>query len=119
MASSVAIYAFTPGRARLIPPCPFHAATGLYCPGCGALRAVHWLVHGEFRAAFRSNILAVFAIPIPLYDIVFRSAAAALGRDARPLGISPFGGWAILAIIVLYWIFRNVPVYPFTLLAPH
>ena len=28
-------------------PCPFHAATGLWCPGCGMTRAVHHLVTGD------------------------------------------------------------------------
>ena len=36
-----------PNQPGHYPTCPFLATTGFYCPGCGALRAVHDLLHGE------------------------------------------------------------------------
>lgn len=38
--------------------CPFHAATGLPCPGCGASRAMASLFRGEWGAVFRSHPFA-------------------------------------------------------------
>ena len=43
------------------PECPFHWITGLYCPGCGTLRAVHALTHGDVLGAIRSAYSAVRA----------------------------------------------------------
>lgn len=43
--------------------CPFKMATGLDCPGCGSQRALHSLMHGEFRQAFSYNPIFIFAIP--------------------------------------------------------
>ncbi|MEJ2068687.1 MAG: DUF2752 domain-containing protein, partial [Deltaproteobacteria bacterium] len=44
----VILYFFKPGQSPIYPPCPFHLITGLYCPGCGSLRALHALFHGRF-----------------------------------------------------------------------
>ena len=44
--------------------CPFYALTGLYCPGCGGLRAVNDLTNGDLAAAASSNLLFVALIPV-------------------------------------------------------
>lgn len=43
--------------------CPL-AATGVWCPACGGLRAVNDLTHGEVVAAASSNLLFVASIPL-------------------------------------------------------
>ena len=43
--------------------CP-SAAMGIYCPGCGGLRAVNDLTHGDVGAALSSNILVTLTIPV-------------------------------------------------------
>ena len=42
--------------------CP-SAALGVYCPGCGGLRAVNDLTNGDLAAAASSNLLFVVALP--------------------------------------------------------
>ena len=37
--------------------CPLYAVTGLYCPGCGGLRAINDITNGSFGAALGSNAL--------------------------------------------------------------
>ena len=44
--------------------CPLYAATGIYCPGCGGLRAVNDLTDGHVGAALSSNILVTLLIPV-------------------------------------------------------
>ena len=36
-------------------PCPFHAVTGLDCPGCGITRLMLSLSEGDLAAAFHAN----------------------------------------------------------------
>jgi hypothetical protein len=49
---------FVPAVARFVPACPFHALTGLPCPGCGATRALVALAQGDVVRAIGWNPLA-------------------------------------------------------------
>ncbi len=99
-----------------LPPCPFHWLTGLYCPGCGATRALHALFHGDLEKAFSMNPLFVLALPIVLLLMLHHATKlparlivlANFFSDARP--------WAW--ILISYAVLRNLPWYPFNLLAP-
>jgi Protein of unknown function (DUF2752) len=46
--------------------CP-SAALGLHCPGCGGLRAVNDLTHGDLAAAASSNLLFVALLPMLVF----------------------------------------------------
>jgi len=46
------------------PGCPILAVTGMYCPGCGGLRALHDLTHGDLVAALSSNLVVTSAVPM-------------------------------------------------------
>ncbi len=50
-------------RSPLYPLCPFHAITGLLCPGCGATRALVALAHGHIHEAITQNALIVLLLP--------------------------------------------------------
>lgn len=102
------VFLFDPARAGVYPPCLFHRLTGLWCPGCGSTRALHQLLHGHLATAFRLNPLAIALLPPVGYLVVRR------GRVA----MKPAWIWSLLAVVVVFGVLRNVPVYPFTMLAP-
>jgi hypothetical protein len=102
------LYALDPARAGMLPGCPFHALTGLWCPGCGSTRALHQLLHGHLSAAFGFNPLAISLLPLVGY-------LAVRGEKAT---LKPAMIWILLGMIVMFGVLRNVPVYPLTLLAP-
>jgi len=108
VAAAAAVFAFDPARVGIFPTCPLHQMTGLWCPGCGSTRAFHQLLHGNLIAAFRFNPLAILMLPLAGY-LVIRGDVSTL----KPAGI-----WALLIAIVMFGVLRNIPVYPFTLLAP-
>src|ERR1043165_6822442 len=58
------LYWRNPAYSRIFPPCPFYWLTGLYCPGCGSLRALHFLFHGQLCAALGMNPLLIFSLPL-------------------------------------------------------
>ena len=47
---------------HLLPPCAWHAWTGLPCPGCGTTRAVVRLAAGDLRGALAMNPLATAGV---------------------------------------------------------
>lgn len=53
--------------------CPIHAATGLYCPGCGGTRAVFALAHADVASALHQNALALLALPLAVLALTRRS----------------------------------------------
>ena len=95
--------------ALFLPTCPFHALTGLHCPGCGSTRALHALFTGHPLQAIGFNLLAVLAVPVVLYVLIRRPSTDKL-RQAWII--------AFLAVVILFGILRNIPLSPFDLLAP-
>jgi hypothetical protein len=101
------------------PGCMFHKITGLDCPGCGMTRAVHAALNGNFRQALAYNILA--PILIPAVGLAALSSLWLWVWGTTPRFPTP-PRWVPITFGVLvgvFWIVRNIPVYPFTLLAPH
>ena len=61
IAAGTVLFFFDPVRTWFYPQCLFHTLTGLQCPGCGSLRALHALLHGEIRRAVALNPLLFVA----------------------------------------------------------
>ena len=60
------LYFFPPGEHSFYPQCPFYRLTHLYCPGCGATRALAALLHGRLLEAAHFNLFVVALAPIAL-----------------------------------------------------
>lgn len=101
----------TPGGP--LPVCPTKALFGIDCPGCGGLRMVYSLLHGDIPAALHYN--AVSAVGVLLFGWSF--AAWTYGRlRARPVRSWLHWRWTPLvsAIVVAVWfVIRNLPFAPF------
>ncbi len=66
-----AIYYFVdPNDTQWMPRCLFHTLTGLDCPGCGAQRMAHALLHGDFSGAWEANSFLLLALPLLLFLLV-------------------------------------------------
>ena len=91
--------------------CP-SAALGLSCPGCGGLRAVNDLTHGDLGAAASSNLLLVVADPVR------RGPARRCGRStagAAPAATIPWKRLrplvpVLLAVVLVFTVVRNLAV---------
>ncbi len=120
-ASSLAcmvLYLFDPSDGGY-PLCPFRAVTGLYCPGCGTLRCLHALLHLDLRSALDHNALTVLFVPMLVVAWLSVGFAGIRGRHPPLVGTAPhWAGWALGIGFGLFWILRNVPVEPFSWMAP-
>ena len=96
-----------PNQAGHYPTCPFLAVTGYYCPGCGSLRAVHALTHGDVGAAVGLNVLAVVGIAVVA---VFWGLWTLRSWRGQPrTRVAP--AWTLyLAVgtVVVFWVVRNL-----------
>ena len=97
-----------PNAAGHYPTCPFLAITGWYCPGCGALRAVHALAHGDLMTALARNPFAVVAVGYVVVTWVLWLDRTATGRPRRWLA-PPWVLYGALGAILMFWVLRNVP----------
>ena len=117
-AAFAVLYIVDPQSCSLLPPCPFHAMTGLWCPGCGSTRGLHALAHGHLLQALRFNPLMVASLPFLLAALLLPFLQPGNRQTRTHLFIKPSWIWGMLAMVVAFGIIRNIPLYPFKLLAP-
>ena len=101
----------------LLPPCPLHALTGIWCPGCGATRALYSLVHGDFARAWAMNPLLLIAAPFVLLMVLNTAGWKPRVFDPMMRVLANPKLW--LVVLVSFMVLRNLPFAPFDLLAPH
>ncbi|MCX5043187.1 DUF2752 domain-containing protein [Aldersonia sp. NBC_00410] len=83
-------------------PCPFHAITGLWCPGCGGLRAANDLAHADLAASLSSN---VFVAPLVLAAVLAWLCWVS-GRTVRlPSGRATLA--MVVVVLVAFTVVRN------------
>lgn len=111
----VAVTFARPGHSGILPPCPFHSLTGLFCPGCGSTRALYLLVHGHPLAAFGENALAVMLLPFLVYELL---AVISQRLPAVSPRLRTWVLWVGVSAVIAFTVLRNLPMYPFHLLAP-
>ena len=115
VACGVVAYFVQPDTVSWLPVCPFHQLTGLWCPGCGTTRMLHYLVHGELRMALRQNVMALVALPGVCYALsreLWPSLKIAWPAVSNGLTVS------FASMLILFGVARNIPVSPFSWLAP-
>lgn len=112
------LYAIDPRQPGRFPVCPFLGLTGCYCPGCGTLRSLHVLLHGDVVSALGYNPLAVLSLPFIVYSYVAGAARAFSIPAPRPVFVHHRLIWALFAGVVSFWVLRNIPIEPLTALAP-
>ena len=110
LAASVALHLRDPHRSGSWGFCPWLALTGTYCPGCGGLRAVNDLTHGDVVAAASSNLLFVGSLPFLGVWWVRRSVDGWRGvrrhvDERRALVVT----YAVIGAAVVFWVVRNLP----------
>ena len=111
-------YLADPALINLFPRCIFHSVTGLYCPGCGSQRALHGMLHFNLAEVFHYNLLFIPAFLLIGYNYAFPVMNKQLGMNLPDVLRHKRTPWIILIVIMLFWILRNIPCYPFSDLAP-
>jgi len=116
------LFAVDPSHHSVYPQCLLYNATGVYCAGCGATRALYALLHGRMIDALHDNALFVAALPVLLY-VVGTYAAAAWRDNAWPrVSVDTpkltRRGILVVLLMVSFMILRNLPGAPFEWFRP-
>ena len=107
-AGALMLFLFPPEQHAFYPRCLFHTLTGLQCPGCGGLRAVSRLLHGDWQAAFRLNPLLTALAPIFVLLAAARVVRWRTGHDFLSRCYEPVWLWIFLAVTLLFGLSRNL-----------
>lgn len=92
-----------------VPLCPLKALTGLDCPFCGSLRAVHALTRFDVARALDHNAMFTLAVPalVICWTVWFLRS---LGRPLPESWRLPARTTAVaLAVALAFGVARNVP----------
>lgn len=90
--------------------CPSYALFGVYCPGCGGLRAVNDLGHLDVAGAAHSNLVFVALVPLVVFFLGRWLLDAWQGR-VRPPGLLASKAFylSLGAVLVVFTLWRNLP----------
>ena len=110
LAASVALHVRDPHQSGSYGFCPWLALTGTYCPGCGGLRAVNDLTHGDLVGAASSNLLLVGSLPF-LAAWWLRSTVDGWRGVRRQ--VAERTAYVVTAVVLtstaVFWVVRNLP----------
>jgi hypothetical protein len=112
IAAAVTLYCFNPSQYGFYPRCQLYVTTGIYCPGCGSLRAMHELTHGHLLAALRCNALLTLSCPV----LAFLGLRRLAGKP--PFILRPRLLVLLITVGIIFTLLRNIHAAPFIYLAP-
>ena len=98
-----------PNTSNAFPQCPFKAATGWDCPGCGATRAVYSLLHADLAGALSHNVLFILALPFILYAMVVWSVKRIWDTQLPMFKWHDWMTFAGAAMVLGFAVLRNLP----------
>ncbi len=89
--------------------CPSYALFGVYCPGCGGLRAVNDLTNLDLGAALSSNLLFVLSAPFVVWVLgrTLVSAWRGVPYSPRVLGAPRFY-LVLVGLMLVFMVVRNL-----------
>ena len=89
---------------KWVPQCPIHKYFGIYCPGCGSVRAIRATLSGHIGIAFHDNLL------LCLFPFLAVTGVIVAKREKR-FALYFFYA-AIFGLTLTFTIWRNLPHSP-------
>lgn len=98
-----------PFSSAFAPKCIFKYLTGYDCPACGIQRALHTAMNSDIATALRYNYFLLISIPYFLAVAITTFWKADLIVKMGYYVQHPKVVRAILVLIIIWWIIRNIP----------
>mgnify|MGYP001277030332 CR=1 FL=1 len=119
LAGATLLHFVDPNEPGHYPTCPWLMITGTFCPGCGTTRGLYALTHLDILGALQLNVLLVAMAPYLAYSYLkwlYRSFRPAPPRATPRKAVDPRWLYLLVAVIMGFWVVRNLPFASF--LAP-
>lgn len=97
-----------------LPVCPTKALLGIDCPGCGTLRMLYSLMHGDLLGAARFNALGLVAVALLIWAYGVWAYGHLTGRRIASWQHHRWAAAVTLSLISVWFVVRNIPFAPFT-----
>ena len=107
VAAAAVLYRFPPELYHFYPQCPVFRYLHMYCPGCGATRALYALFHGRLVEALHYNVFVVLVLPPVMYVLTKTYWRILRGEDFAWPEISPAAMNFLLFAGFLFALLRN------------
>lgn len=98
-----------PTTSVFAPKCMFKYLTGYDCPACGIQRAIHTLLNGDVVTALRYNYFLLISIPYFWVVAITTFCKSEIVSKMSYYVQHPKVVKVVLALIILWWIMRNIP----------
>lgn len=102
----------TPGGP--LPTCPTKALFGIDCPGCGGMRMLYSLLHGDLPAALHYNAVSLLLLPLFVWAWVAWTRGRWLGRRQTHWVHWRWTPLTAAVVLIGWFVVRNLPFAPFT-----
>lgn len=100
-------YSLTDPDSGLMPRCWFKTMTGYDCPGCGAQRSLHALLHGHLTEAVRYNVAIFLILPLTALYGLTELTPLRFPRIERII-YHPAFITVIALLLTAWWPLRNI-----------
>lgn len=101
-------YNVTPEKSEAMPKCTVRQLTGYDCPSCGAQRAFHAVLHGDFSKAIAYNPFFLLSIPyllLVLYASILKNKSA---KGIKRITHHRYTIYTYIVLFVAWWVVRNI-----------
>ena len=100
-------YFFPLDKNHFYPPCMWYYATKTYCPGCGSMRGINQMIHGNLLGLIQNNLMAALMVPYLFYQYIVLIVRSFFRYQLPTLFLSRIEILLLGASFVLYGIIRN------------
>jgi hypothetical protein len=100
-----------------LPACPTKTLLGIVCPGCGTMRMLYSLMHGDVAGALHYNAVGLVAVVLLAWSFAAYCARVWTGRRWRTWQHGRYSAVVVLVVVVVWFVVRNIPIAPFDSLA--
>lgn len=91
--------------------CYMYRMTGYYCPGCGGTRAVQALLHMELIRSLRYHPVVLPGVVMSMVFWTGMTFEKIVRPDIKRFKLRRIYFYAVLGIVMVQWIIKNVLLY--------